>query len=116
MPPVSFIADRFAEDSGHRFQMDNPKHQSDHVDNYFEVNWWPPKYPDLNRIENLKQCLREKKKQREKKQTKISQPAQGRCFKLLETLTPAVCKKYIGHLPKTHRTMYMVNQVVTETF
>jgi len=44
--------------------MDNPKHQSDRIENYFEDNWWPPDNPDLNRIENLKQCLQEKRKKK----------------------------------------------------
>ena len=34
---VPFIADCFSDESGHRFQMDNdPKHQSNHIENYFE--------------------------------------------------------------------------------
>jgi len=52
----------------------NPKHQSDHIENYFEVNWWPPENPDLNRTENLKQCLRKTKQKKKSKQDISTSP------------------------------------------
>jgi len=101
---VPFIADRFSDSGGHRFQMDNdPKHRSNHIEDYFEeknINWWPtpPESPDLNPIENLwgslKQYLRTKHKPRD-----LNQLKEG-VLSFWQTLTPAVCRKYIGHLRK----------------
>jgi len=36
---VPFLSEQFSDGSGHRFQMDNnPKHQSNYIENYFEKN------------------------------------------------------------------------------
>ena len=80
--------------------MDNdPKH----IEDYFEeknIKWWPtpPESPDLNPIENLwgslKQYLRTIHKPRD-----LSQLKEG-VISFWQTLTPAVCRKYIEHLHK----------------
>ena len=91
---VPFIADRFSDESGHRFQMDNdPKHQSNHIENYLVehgINWWPttPESPDLN------QYLRTTHKPRDLEQLKEG------ILNFWQTLTPSVCRKYINHLHK----------------
>ena len=101
---VPFIADRFSDESGHQFQMDNdPKHRSNYIENYLVehgINWWPtpPESPDLNPIENLwgslKQYLRTTHKPRNLEQLKEG------ILNFWQTLTPAVCRKYINHLHK----------------
>ena len=99
---VPFIAECYP--TGHRFQMDNdPKHRSAHIENFFErnnVNWWPtpPESPDLNPIENLwgslKQYLRTTHKPKN-----LDELKQG-ILVFWQSLTPEVCRKYIGHLRK----------------
>ena len=99
---LPFIEQKFSD--GHRLCQDNdPKHSSRYIEEFFErknVNWWPtpPESPDLNPIENvwgsLKQYLRNfyKPKNLEELKAGIEQ--------FWVTLTPDVCKKYIGHLKK----------------
>ena len=84
--------------------MDNdPKHRSSYIQDYFDnhnINWWPtpPESPDLNPIENLwgtlKQYLRSTHKPKSLQELK-----QG-VLNFWQTLTPAVCRKYINHLHK----------------
>ena len=84
--------------------MDNdPKHQSAHIEKYFErnnINWWPtpPESPDLNPIENLwgslKQYLRTTHKPKN-----LDELKQG-ILMFWQLLTPEVSQKYIGHLHK----------------
>lgn len=89
---------------GHRLQQDNdPKHRSNYIRHFFErngVNWWktPPESPDLNPIENvwgsLKQFLRNSFKP-----FNLDELKEG-IQQFWLTLTPNVCRKYIGHLHK----------------
>ena len=81
----------------------NPKHRSSYIESYFDdhnINWWPtpPESPDLNPIENvwgiLKRYLHSKHKPKALEELK-----QG-VTKFWQTLTPAVCRKYINHLHK----------------
>ena len=98
--------------NGHRLQQDNdPKHKSKFIEKYFlknRVNWWktPPKYPNLNPIENvwgsLKQFLRN-----DFKPTNLEELKSG-IQQFWSTLTPEVCCKYISHL---HKVMPKVVQV-----
>lgn len=99
---LPFLRDYFPD--GHRLQQDNdPKHASDHIDDFFKengVNWWPtpPESPDLNPIENiwgsLKQYLRTIFKPKN-----LDQLKQG-IQQFWVTLTPEVCTRYIMHLNK----------------
>lgn len=89
---------------GHRFQMYNdPKHQSRYIENYFDrknINWWatPSESPDLNPIENLwgllKQLLRTTHKPKN-----LDELKEG-VLTFWQSLTPAVCHKYISQLHK----------------
>lgn len=99
---LPFIEEKFHD--GHRLCQDNdPKHSSRYIKEFFErnnVNWWPtpPESPDLNPIENvwgsMKQYLKNfyKPKNLEELKAGIEQ--------FWVTLTPDVCKRYIGHLKK----------------
>ena len=90
--------------NGHRFQQDNdPKHTSRWARAYFEqkgINWWhtPASSPDLNPIKNvwgsMKQYIRTNVRPRNIAELKLGIQEYWR------TLTPSVCKKYIGHLKK----------------
>ena len=98
---ILFIGSCFPED--HRFQQDNdPKDYSKYVEKYFQdngINWWrtPPESPDLNPIElvrgSLKQYLRNHKPKN------LSELQEG-ISTFWQTLTPAVCRRYINHLRK----------------
>ena len=89
---------------GHRLQQDNdPKHSSKYIGRLFKfhgIYWWktPPESPDLNPIENcwgsLKQFLRTTYKP-----SNLQELMDG-IEKFWASLTPDVCKKYIGHLHK----------------
>ena len=106
---VPFIAECFPD--GHRFQMDNDlKHRSSHIERYFEthhINWWatPPESPNLNPVENvwgsLKQFLHTTHK------PKTLGELKEEVLKFWQSLTPEVCRKYIGHLHK------VIPQVIT---
>lgn len=107
---IPFIGSCFPED--HRFQQDNdPKHCSKHVEKYFQdngINWWrtPPESSDLNPIElvwgSLKQYLRNHFKPKN-----LSELQEG-ISTFWQTLTPAVCRRYISHLRK------VIPKVITE--
>jgi len=89
---------------GHRLQQDNdPKHTSKYIGRFFaaeKINWWktPAESPDINPIENvwgsLKQFLRSSYKP-----SNLEELKEG-IQQFWQTLTPSVCKKYIGHLHK----------------
>ena len=89
---------------GHRLYQDNdPKHTSICVSDFFEDNgvvWWPtpPESPDLNPIEliwgSLKQYLRNTFKP-----NNLDELKQG-IQQFWNSLTPAVCQKYISHINK----------------
>ena len=89
---------------GHRFQQDNdPKHTSNYTKAYLTergINWWktPAESPDLNPIENvwgsMKYYLRHHFKPRD------IQSLQTGIKKFWMSMTPDVCRKYIGHLDK----------------
>lgn len=97
---LPFLAAKFP--AGHRFQQDNdPKHTSHYTQDFLtnnNVNWWktPASSPDLNPIENvwgsMKTFLR-----KEVKPHNLGEVKAG-IRRFWKTLTPAVCKKYIGHL------------------
>ena len=99
---LPFIEQKFPD--GHRLYQDNdPKHASKLIEKFFEernVKWWytPPESPDLNPIElvwgSMKQYLRNTWKP-----TNLDQLKRG-IESFWSTLTPAVCRKYIGHLQK----------------
>ena len=88
----------------HRFQQDNnPKHTSRWAQSYFEendINWWktPASSPGLNPIENvwgtMKNYLRSIVKPKNTHELRIS------IKELWKTMTPEVCKQYVGHLQK----------------
>lgn len=97
----------------HRLQQDNdPKHTSHRIENFFEeknITWWrtPPESPDLNPVENvwgsMKQYLRVHYKPRN-----LAELQQG-IERFWQTLTPAVCQRYIGHLKKVIPKVIAVN-------
>ena len=97
---IPLIEEHYPEQ--HRFQQDNdPKHTSRWAQNYFEeknINWWctPPSSPDLNPIENvwgsMKNYLRTHAK------PKNTEELRAAIKEFWKTLTPSVCKCYIGHL------------------
>ena len=99
---LPFIEQKFAD--SHRLYQDNdPKHSSKLIEKFFEdneVKWWytPPESPDLNPIElvwgSMKQYLRNTWKPRNLEQLKSGIES------FWSKLTPAVCRKYIGHLKK----------------
>ena len=88
----------------HRFQQDNdPKHTGNYTKQFLlknSVNWWKtsPESPNLNPIENvwgsLKSFLRHTYKPRNL-ETRIAGIKQ-----FWKSMTPEVCRKYIGHLQK----------------
>ena len=88
----------------HRLMQDNdPKHSSKLATAYLQDNgvmWWktPPESPDLNPIENvwgsMKRYLRDKHKP-----TNLETLIEG-IKSFWKTLTPEVCRKYIGHIYK----------------
>ena len=98
---------------GHRLQQDNnPKHSSKYIGRLFKfhgIYWWktPPESPDLNPIENcwgsLKQFLRTTYKPRN------LQELMDGIEKFWASLTPDICKKYIGHLQKVMPKVIEVN-------
>lgn len=99
---LPFIEEKF---SSHNclFHDNDPKHSSYLIEDFFEeknVNWWPtpPESPDLNPIElvwgSMKQYLRTHYKPRNLEELKNGIEA------FWVTLTPQVCKRYIGHLKK----------------
>ena len=99
---VPFVNTVFSD--GHRFQQDNdPKHTSNYTKKFLQdngINWWrtPAESPDLNPIENvwgsLKYYLRH-----QYKPTNLEGVISGvKAF--WSTLTPEICRKYIGHLHK----------------
>lgn len=98
---------------GHRLQQDNdPKHSSKHVKRLFKfhgIYWWktPPESPDLNPVENcwgsLKQFLRTTYKP-----TNLQELMDG-IEEFWASLTPDICKKYIGHLHKVMPKVIEVN-------
>jgi len=97
---LPFIRERFPR--SHRLFHDNdPKHASKAIEDFFETNkveWWPspPESPDLNPIENIwgsmKQYLRTKYKP-----TNLEELKAG-IERFWQTLTPALCRRYINHL------------------
>ena len=99
---VPFIREYYP--AGHRLQQDNdPKHRSRYIENFFEengINWWgsPAESPDLNPIENvwgsMKEFLRNSYKPKNLEELKAG------IQQFWQTMTPEVCKKYIGHLRK----------------
>ena len=99
---LPFIEQKFP--NSHRLYQDNdPKHASKLIERFFEDNdikWWytPPESPDLNPIElvwgAMKQYLRNTWKPRNLQQLKSGIQS------FWMSLTPAVCRKYIGHLQK----------------
>ena len=99
---VPFLARHYP--TAHRFQQDNdPKHISCWAQNYFEengINWWktPASSPDLNPIENV--CGSMKNHLRTNVKPRNLQELKDGIKEFWLTLTPAVCKKYIGHLKK----------------
>ena len=90
--------------AGHRFQQDNdPKHTNNYTKRFLlenSVNWWttPPESPDLNPIENvwgsLKYFLRHTYKPRNLETLIVG------IKQFWKSMTPDVCRKYIGHLQK----------------
>ena len=96
----------------HRLMQDNdPKHSSILATAYLQDNgvmWWktPPESPDLNPIENvlgsMKGYLRDKYKP-----TNLETLIEG-IKSFWKTLTPEVCRKYIGHIYK------MIPKVIEE--
>ena len=99
---VPFIEEHYP--SCHRFQQDNdPKHTSRWSQDYFQdknINWWktPPSSPDLNPIENvwgsMKNYLRSTAKPKNTQELRTGIKA------FWKTMTPEVCKRYVGHLRK----------------
>jgi transposase len=95
-----FIVEHYPEH--HRFQQDNdPKHTSRWAQNYFEesnINWWrtPPSSPDLNPIENVWGSMKTYLRTYAKPKSTDELRAGIKAF--WKTLTPSVCKRYIGHL------------------
>ena len=99
---LPFVEERFPD--SHRLYQDNdPKHSSKHIERFLaekQINWWytPPESPDLNPIElvwgSMKQCLRNSYKPRNLDELKAG------IEKFWLTLTPQICRKYIGHLKK----------------
>ena len=99
---LPFVEERFPD--SHRLYQDNdPKHSSKHIERFFaekQINWWytPPESPDLNPIElvwgSMKQFLRNSYKPRNLDELKAG------IEKFWLTLTPQICRKYIGHLKK----------------
>ena len=84
-------------------QDQDTKHASSAIEEFFErnnVEWWPspPESPDLNPIENvwgsMKQYLRTAYKPKNLEELRAG------IKRFWITLTPDVCKRYIGHLQK----------------
>lgn len=108
---LPFIEELFP--NGHRYQMDNdPKHCSHYTRDFLlqeEVNWWktPAESPDLNPIENvwasLKYYLRHNYKPHN------LQTLMDGILSFWNTMTPAVCKKYIKHIDKVMPKVVQVN-------
>ena len=99
---LPFIQEKFPD--GHKlFQDQDPKHASSAIEEFFErhnVEWWPspPESPDLNPIDNvwgsMKQYLRTAYKPMNLEELRAG------IERFWITLTPDVCKQYIGHLQK----------------
>ena len=97
----------------HRFQQDNdPKHTSRWSQNYFQeknINWWktPASSPDLNPIENvwgtMKNYLRSTAKPKNTQELRMGIKA------FWKTMSPEVCKRYVGHLRKVIPKVIEVN-------
>ena len=108
---LPFLTNVFPE--GHRFQQDNdPKHCSNFTKQFLideGVNWFktPAESPDLNPIENvwgsLKYYLRH-----EYKPTNLETLIDG-IKTFWKSMTPDVCKKYIGHVEKVIPRVIAVN-------
>ena len=97
----------------HRFQQDNnPKHTSRWSQDYFQeknINWWktPASSPDLNPIENvwgtMKNYLRSTAKPKNTQELRMGIKA------FWKTMSPEVCKRYVGHLRKVIPKVIEVN-------
>ena len=95
---ISFIKERYLE--YHHFQQDNdPKHTSRWSQNFFEeksINWW--RTPPLSPIENvwgfMKNYLHTHAKPKNTEELRAGIKA------FWKTLTPDVCKRYVGHLKR----------------
>ena len=108
---LPFVSSVFPD--SHRFQQDNdPKYTSNFAKDYFvenRVNWWrtPAESPDLNPIKNvwgsLKYYLRHTYKPRNMETLMDGIKA------FWKTVTPEVCRKYIGHLKKVIPKVIQVN-------
>ena len=108
---LPFVQEVFPE--GQRFQQNNyPKHCSKYTKEFLEendVNWFktPAESPDLNPIENvwgsLKYYLRH-----QYKPTNMESLIDG-IKTFWKTMTPDVCKKYIGHIQKVMPKVIEVN-------
>ena len=108
---VPFLEDVYPD--GHRFQQDNdPKHTSRYAQRYYEekdINWWktPASSPDLNPIENVWGAMKLYLRDQVKPKNLTELKAGIRMY--WKTLTPEVCRKFIGHLRKVIPKVIEVN-------